>query len=124
MPLSDADRWEIIDAAKQTGIRSVYVFGSVLEEDPENQQAKEIIADIIRTYTRIADSFFDANDFTKATFYYSKAQQVDKDNPHITSRLRLSRQRAREVMEAEQAEAESAAEPETEPGGQPAEGPP
>lgn len=35
MHLSESDRQEIMEAAKASGIRSVYVFGSVLNSDVE-----------------------------------------------------------------------------------------
>jgi len=93
---------------------SAYYFArTALEEDPGNKDAKSIIADIVATYTRIADAFFKAEEFSKAAFYYGKVLKIDKDNAHASERAKLSRQRQQEARQAAEAEAE--AEPETRP---------
>ncbi len=93
---------------------SAYYFAKkVLEEDPENQDAKAIITDIVRTYTEIGDAFFKAEEFSKAAFYYGKVLRIDKENAHASERARLSRQRQQEAQQATEVETATEAEPET-----------
>jgi len=73
---------------------SAYHFvQEVLEKEPGNKDALAIVTDLVKTYTRPADRFFDSGDFGKALFYYRKVLSIDKNNPHAIKRANLSRER-------------------------------
>ena len=80
---------------------SAYYFAkAALEEDPGNEDAEAIISDIVTTYTRIADAFFKAEEFSKAVFYYRKVLKIDGENAHALERVKLAIER-REAAHAQ-----------------------
>lgn len=92
----------------------------VLETDAGNEDAKSIIANIVVAYTRLGDTFFKAEEFNRAAFYYEKILTMDAGNAYASERAKLSRQRQQEAEQAAKAEPEQKqAEPEPSPAADP-----